>query len=245
MSGSIRASTSRAARRDALIAAATPPLAQLPANRRAFWSLWIFLALFVCHALRRVRRQRQAARRPLPGRAATSRSSASTPKPTSAASSRPRPSTTPRGALPDPHGRAARPASTTPRASIARGRRPAPSTASRSRSRLDALAADPLQLQHHQLRRRHRALAARPRTTGSAPTTRPATCWRGSSTASASRCCSRWSSPSISSLIGIVAGACQGYFGGWVDLFFQRIVEIWGSTCRASTSSSSFRRSSR
>ncbi|MEM9726263.1 MAG: ABC transporter permease, partial [Pseudomonadota bacterium] len=32
-----------------------------------------------------------------------------------------------------------------------------------------------------------------------------------------------------SSLIGIVAGAAQGYFGGWVDLFFQRIVEIWGA----------------
>ncbi len=31
----------------------------------------------------------------------------------------------------------------------------------------------------------------------------------------------------ISSLIGIVAGACQGYFGGWVDLFFQRVVEVW------------------
>jgi microcin C transport system permease protein len=31
----------------------------------------------------------------------------------------------------------------------------------------------------------------------------------------------------ISSLIGIAAGALQGYFGGWVDLFFQRIVEIW------------------
>jgi len=31
----------------------------------------------------------------------------------------------------------------------------------------------------------------------------------------------------ISSAIGIVAGALQGYFGGWVDLFFQRIVEIW------------------
>ena len=31
----------------------------------------------------------------------------------------------------------------------------------------------------------------------------------------------------ISSLIGIVAGACQGFFGGWVDLSFQRIVEIW------------------
>ncbi len=31
----------------------------------------------------------------------------------------------------------------------------------------------------------------------------------------------------ISSVIGIIAGAAQGYFGGWVDLFFQRIVEIW------------------
>jgi microcin C transport system permease protein len=31
----------------------------------------------------------------------------------------------------------------------------------------------------------------------------------------------------ISSLIGVAAGAVQGYFGGWVDLTFQRIVEIW------------------
>ena len=30
-----------------------------------------------------------------------------------------------------------------------------------------------------------------------------------------------------SSLIGIVAGAVQGYFGGWVDLLFQRAIEIW------------------
>ncbi len=29
--------------------------------------------------------------------------------------------------------------------------------------------------------------------------------------------------------IGIVAGAIQGYFGGRVDLFTQRIIEIWGS----------------
>ena len=35
---------------------------------------------------------------------------------------------------------------------------------------------------------------------------------------------------SISSLIGIAAGAVQGYFGGWVDLTFQRLLEIWGST---------------
>ncbi len=31
----------------------------------------------------------------------------------------------------------------------------------------------------------------------------------------------------FSSLIGIVAGAVQGYFGGWVDLLFQRFIEIW------------------
>ena len=29
------------------------------------------------------------------------------------------------------------------------------------------------------------------------------------------------------SLIGIVAGAVQGYFGGWTDLLFQRFIEIW------------------
>ena len=30
-----------------------------------------------------------------------------------------------------------------------------------------------------------------------------------------------------SSLIGIIAGAVQGYFGGWLDLLFQRFIEIW------------------
>jgi microcin C transport system permease protein len=32
----------------------------------------------------------------------------------------------------------------------------------------------------------------------------------------------------LSSVIGIAAGAVQGYFGGWVDLGFQRFMEIWG-----------------
>ncbi|MCZ8185412.1 MAG: ABC transporter permease [Beijerinckiaceae bacterium] len=32
-----------------------------------------------------------------------------------------------------------------------------------------------------------------------------------------------------SSVIGIAAGAVQGYFGGKVDLFFQRFIEIWTS----------------
>jgi len=32
------------------------------------------------------------------------------------------------------------------------------------------------------------------------------------------------------SLIGIVAGAVQGYFGGWLDLIFQRLIEIWSAT---------------
>lgn len=33
----------------------------------------------------------------------------------------------------------------------------------------------------------------------------------------------------FSSVIGIAAGAVQGYFGGWVDLIFQRVIEIWTS----------------
>jgi microcin C transport system permease protein len=33
----------------------------------------------------------------------------------------------------------------------------------------------------------------------------------------------------LSSVIGLVAGAVQGYFGGWVDLIFQRVIEIWTS----------------
>ena len=31
----------------------------------------------------------------------------------------------------------------------------------------------------------------------------------------------------FSSVIGILAGAVQGYFGGWTDLLFQRFIEIW------------------
>ena len=33
----------------------------------------------------------------------------------------------------------------------------------------------------------------------------------------------------LSSMIGVVAGAVQGYFGGWTDLLFQRFIEIWTS----------------
>ncbi len=31
------------------------------------------------------------------------------------------------------------------------------------------------------------------------------------------------------SVIGIIAGGIQGYYGGWVDLLFQRFIEIWSS----------------
>jgi microcin C transport system permease protein len=31
----------------------------------------------------------------------------------------------------------------------------------------------------------------------------------------------------ISSIIGVAAGAVQGYFGGWTDLLFQRFIEVW------------------
>ena len=39
----------------------------------------------------------------------------------------------------------------------------------------------------------------------------------------------------ISSVIGIAAGAVQGYFGGWTDLVMQRFIEIWSNRCRTST----------
>ncbi|WP_029040471.1 ABC transporter permease [Cucumibacter marinus] len=31
----------------------------------------------------------------------------------------------------------------------------------------------------------------------------------------------------FSSIIGVAAGAVQGYFGGWIDLIAQRLIEIW------------------
>ncbi|MBR0756160.1 ABC transporter permease [Bradyrhizobium jicamae] len=33
----------------------------------------------------------------------------------------------------------------------------------------------------------------------------------------------------LSSIIGIAAGGIQGYFGGWTDLIFQRFIEIWNA----------------
>lgn len=33
----------------------------------------------------------------------------------------------------------------------------------------------------------------------------------------------------ISSIVGVIAGALQGYYGGWVDLTGQRFIEIWSS----------------
>jgi microcin C transport system permease protein len=36
----------------------------------------------------------------------------------------------------------------------------------------------------------------------------------------------------ISSIIGVIAGAVQGYFGGWTDLLFQRFMEIWSGLPR-------------
>ena len=33
----------------------------------------------------------------------------------------------------------------------------------------------------------------------------------------------------ISSIVGVAAGAVQGYYGGWTDLLFQRFIEIWSS----------------
>jgi microcin C transport system permease protein len=34
----------------------------------------------------------------------------------------------------------------------------------------------------------------------------------------------------LTSIVGVAAGAIQGYFGGLTDLIFQRVIEIWGAT---------------
>lgn len=31
----------------------------------------------------------------------------------------------------------------------------------------------------------------------------------------------------ISTIVGVVVGACQGYYGGWLDLMGQRFIEVW------------------
>jgi microcin C transport system permease protein len=33
----------------------------------------------------------------------------------------------------------------------------------------------------------------------------------------------------VASIVGLAAGAAQGYFGGWVDLLFQRFIDIWSA----------------
>ena len=33
----------------------------------------------------------------------------------------------------------------------------------------------------------------------------------------------------FSSIIGVMAGAVQGFFGGWTDLIMQRVIEVWNS----------------
>lgn len=33
----------------------------------------------------------------------------------------------------------------------------------------------------------------------------------------------------FSSIVGVIAGALQGYYGGWVDMIGQRFIEIWSS----------------
>jgi len=33
----------------------------------------------------------------------------------------------------------------------------------------------------------------------------------------------------VSAVVGVSAGAVQGYFGGWIDLLFQRFMEVWSS----------------
>ena len=33
----------------------------------------------------------------------------------------------------------------------------------------------------------------------------------------------------LSAIVGVISAAIQGYFGGWIDLLFQRFIEVWSS----------------
>ena len=33
----------------------------------------------------------------------------------------------------------------------------------------------------------------------------------------------------LSAVVGVISAAIQGYFGGWIDLLFQRFIEVWSS----------------
>ena len=125
--------------------------------------------------------------------------------------------------------------------------------ADRREGRNHDLAADPLLLQHPQPRSadtgavaadldadrsamqtcrrtqgRSRA-AATSNTIGSAPTTRGATCSTRIIYGFRISVLFGLILTVVSSVIGIAAGAVQGYFGGWIDLLFQRLIEIWTS----------------
>ena len=145
------------------------------ANRRGYWSLWIFLVLFVALAVRRVHRQRQAVPRQLRRRVLLPGGRRPIRRRRSAAISRPRPIIATRYL----------------QKLIA------------EKGGYDALAADPLLLRHAQSRpadagaveadldahreanarrwssARASTAAATSNTTGSAPTIRAATWWRG------------------------------------------------------------------
>ena len=177
-----------------------PARATSARNRRGFWSLWIFLALFGVELVRRAHRQRPAA----PG--ALRRAASTCP------SSSPYPETTFGGELAD-RGRLPRPrvqrADRGARAGCC-GRRSATATTRSTATSPRPAPAPPVA-----------------RATGSAPTTRAATSlarliWlphlgavRSGPDARAARS-SAWP-----------PARCRATSAGWADLLFQRFIEIW------------------
>src|SRR5690606_32613076 len=110
-----------------------------------------------------------------------------------------------------------------------RGRLPQPlcARADRGGRWLDAVAADSLQLRHHQLR-----------SAGSGTGAASADNWLGTDD-QARDVLARviygfrisvlfaLTLTILSSIIGVVAGAIQGFYGGRIDLFGQRFIEVW------------------
>ncbi len=73
------------------------------------------------------------------------------------------------------------------------------------------------------------AIAAISNGTGSEPTIKAAMSWPGLLYGFRLSILFGLTLAAVSSVIGVAAGAVQGYFGGWIDLIFQRFIEIWSS----------------
>ena len=198
------------------------------ANRRGYWSLWIFLGPVRGVAVRRIHRQRQAVLRALRRQVRISRRWSTIRKPRSAAISRPRPTI-----------------------AIRICRNSSPTRAATCCGRRSATPTIPIiSICRRRRRRKPTWLLTEAQCREVVEQKHLKSCsdleynWLGTDDQGrdvVARLIYGFRISVlfglmltiVSSVVGIAAGAVQGYFGGWTDLLFQRFIEVWTSMPRA------------